>query len=131
MKLTLGEVVAAHNALQKLDLPAPIAFRLAQVIRPLISEFTTYEEQRLRLVRKYGQQKGDRIAIEPGDENWGTFVTEIQALLDLEVEVEVQPLELDILKGLSISPISLLPIWFLFKETPQTDSRQDLNTNIP
>jgi len=115
--MKLLDLVVAREALQRLaalELPAPIAFKVARVVRPLSAELQAYEEQRVRLVQKFGEQQGSQAVVLPN--RMAEFSTEHQELLDVEINVEVARLSPGILGELVITPGDLLALWFLFEE---------------
>jgi hypothetical protein len=80
-----GEL-AAHDE----RLSAGLAFKLARINRQLAAERGVYEEQRVALVKEYGEadEEGNwKVA----DENLEQFNKEHRELLDTEVKLEVDP----------------------------------------
>ena len=117
MKLKMHQIVAAAQALGSLDVPAPIALKLARAAQPLMAEAALWEQQRLRLVRKYGERQGNgQTIVQPDSENWDKFSEEIGALLGTDTEVNIVPLPVSTLGGVFISVGAMTPIWFLFEE---------------
>ena len=102
--LTLREVVGAVPVLTKLTalrFPAAVAFDLARLVKKLQEELNVYDETRVALVKKYGEQVPIMAKVEGSDEETPTgqfrvqvkpscldaFNTEFQALLNKQVEV--------------------------------------------
>jgi len=116
IKLKMRDVLAAYTTLQNLDLPAPIALKIMRAARPLEAEFAAYEQQRLRLVNKYGQKSGGQVMVAQDSEQWPRFAAEIQQLLDVDITVEIEPLPIEALGPIRITPAALGPILFLFAD---------------
>ena len=117
--MRLLDLVMAQEALQRLislELPAAIAFKVARVARPIQAELQNYEQQRVALVRRLGEEKDGQTTVPPS--KFVEFNTEHQALLDVELELDITPLSPDVLGEASITPADLMVLQFLFEEKP-------------
>lgn len=115
--MKLRELVLATEALARLammELPAPIAFKVARTVRPLALELQTYEAQRVKLIQKFGERRENQftvLAIKRTE-----FDKEYEALLDVDIEIEIMKLLPDMLDELKVTPADLILLWFLFEE---------------
>ena len=115
--MKLLELVVAREALQRLvslELPAATAFRVARVVRPIQVELQSYEQQRVALVQRLGEKKGGQTTVPP--EKFVEFNTEHQALLDVEMELDITPLSPSVLGDIKIRAADLMALEFLFGE---------------
>lgn len=97
MKLTLGNLLAAQPALKKLlntDMPVTTAFKLSKVAKDIDKEFAEYEEQRVKLVQKYGAAD-DQGNVSVKDEYIQTFMDDISKLHAIECELPGDPIGVD------------------------------------
>jgi len=72
MKIQLGQInpiITALNKVGDLDLPVKISYWFARTVRELQPEFRLFEEQRMSLLKKYGEtdEKGELVFVEPSD----------------------------------------------------------------
>ena len=121
MKLRLRELVIAQEALQRLltlELPAAASFKIARAAKPVQAELQNYERQRVALVQRLGEDAGQgqtRVLPERAVE----FNEEMNALLDVDVELEIRKIDIDILGEATIRAADLMALWFLFEQKPE------------
>ena len=115
--MKLLELVTAREALQRLvslELPAATAFQIARAARPIQIELQSYEQQRVALVRRLGEEKNGQVTVPP--EKFEEFNVEHQTLLDVEMELDITPLNPAILGEVPVKPADLMALRFLFEE---------------
>ena len=98
MKLKLHQIYRAKPVFDKLanqDMPAKIAYRLSRTAKILGEQFQEIEQQRMRLVKKYGEETNGQLKVK--DENTNAFGQELLALLEEDTEVDLQTFSLDTL----------------------------------
>src|SRR5262249_22232382 len=96
MKFTLGQLVASKPALEKLlnnDLPVAVSFRLSKLIKSLNSELQHHEEERIKLVKKYGTTNETGVAVLP--DRFQEFVKDMDSLNGLEVNLDIKPVSIE------------------------------------
>lgn len=92
MKVTYNQILSAREALGKLsDKPLPMkeAVSLARLIKKLNGELEVFNGKQRELFEKYGkadENGGYRIE----EENQAAFSSQLQELLDVEIDVDVQ-----------------------------------------
>lgn len=114
--MKLKQLVEAESALHKLmntPLPAAVAFRLKRVVRVVQPELQAYEEQRLKLVHEFGEKGEDgRTIVTPA--NMPAFTEQIEALFNVDIEVNFKPLPIADLGDTAVTAADLLALDWLF-----------------
>ena len=103
MKCTLEDLVKAKTSFDKIikqDIDISVAFDIKKKIRPILVEFKDYEDAQKKLFEKYGELRGQQYFIKP--ENSEVANTELKQLLEKEVKVDIQKIEIDVLKKQNI-----------------------------
>lgn len=120
MKLkTIIEITPALSALGATKLPAKIAYRVAKALNAIKADYTTYEEQRTKLLRELGTpDKVDPNIVRLGD-NAAAFDEQIKALIDEDVAVTLPTITLDDLGDASIEPMHLAALDGIFIVEPK------------
>jgi len=105
MKVTLKTIVLAIPALSKLsgeDLSLRLAYRLRKNIAELQREADFFSEQRIKILDKYGMADENGNYTFEGD-NEQKAITELEDLLNMEVEPVIDPIDIPITENLKIS----------------------------
>ena len=105
MKVTLKTIVLAIPALSKLsgeDLSLRLAYRLRKNIAELQREADFFSEQRIRILDKHGTADENGNYTFEGD-NEQKAITELEDLLNMEVEPVIDPIDIPITENLKIS----------------------------
>jgi len=116
MKTKLLDIMNSKEPLLKLldkDIDdGTTSYRIGRNIKNLSSEWQNFEDSRISLVKKYGGEAKEDGSMEVLPENKGEYSKQINEILSQEIEVNVLPLNVEFLKGLS--PISIMAIdWLL------------------
>lgn len=105
MKVTLKTIVLAIPALSKLsgeDLSLRLAYRLRKNISELQREADFFSEQRIKILDKHGTADENGNYTFEGD-NEQKAITELEDLLNMEVEPIIDPIDIPITEELKIS----------------------------
>lgn len=105
MKVTLKTIVLAIPALSKLsgeDLSLRLAYRLRKNISELQREADFFSEQRIKILDKHGTADENGNYTFEGD-NEQNAITELEDLLNMEVEPVIDPIDIPITEDLKIS----------------------------
>ncbi len=105
MKVTLKTIVLAIPALSKLsgeDLSLRLAYRLRKNIAELQREADFFAEQRIKILDKHGTADESGNYTFEGD-NEQKAVTELEDLLNMEVEPVIEPMEIPVTENMRIS----------------------------
>lgn len=97
MMLTLEKLKNSEQALVKLSnsvLPINLAYRISKALKVVALELTELEEQRKKLVQKYGKPD-EEGSVAVTQENIESFLQEFQKLLSEEVEIPFEPISID------------------------------------
>lgn len=108
MKVKLGQLAdaggtpGAPGPLSKLmdveDFSVRVSYRLAKLAKLIDGELTAFNRTKDKLIEKYGSAAtsgpGKSITPEKDADNWPVFVKEYSALLNEEVELDVEPVVL-------------------------------------
>ena len=91
MKLTNGDLFASKEAFGRLiendDIEVKYKYPIVKLVKKLGDDFAAIDEQRIGLIKKYGEESDGQIKIEEKSENFGKFVVDFNALMQIETEV--------------------------------------------
>lgn len=112
MKCKLSEMLNASEALKKvaaISLPAKTSYRLMRLAKKFDSEIKTFDAKRFELLKKYGEETAEKkgyYQIKP--ENVEVFSKEMEGVVSEEVELDYEPITLDMFGEAKLSAIELL-----------------------
>jgi len=99
MKVKLIDIVSARESINRLiksNLPAKKSYLISKMFKPVIEEINTFEKKRNDLVLKYGEQMGeDKAQYAVKQENMKQYTDEVKDLLDIDLEYDVEPINLE------------------------------------
>lgn len=115
MKITISEVLNSKPVLEKLvdkEISIKTAYRLSRIIKELNGELQHFEEQRQKLVHKYGKQQEDAPEgnIIVPEENMGPFQEELAELLTAEIDLNCSPMNIEEFGDVKITTSEILLI---------------------
>jgi hypothetical protein len=103
--MKMVNIVNAQPALEKIasvDLPLKLLYSLKKLMEKLEREMRFFNEERDKLIMKYGEQEDDGAYRIPA-ENVADFQREANELGDIDVEWDVPPIVLPLMDGLELS----------------------------
>lgn len=107
--MKLSTVVNAIPVISKLmskELPVIQSYDVAKLARRIDEETKLYNEQRQKLLQKYGEQDGEKYVIRP--ENVDVCNGELEELLNIDVDI---PEKIDILStNVVLTPAEMIAI---------------------
>ena len=107
--MKLSTVVNAIPVISKLmskELPVIQSYEVAKLARRIDEETKLYNEQRQKLLQKYGDQDGEKYVIRP--ENVDVCNGELEELLNIDVDI---PEKIDILStNVALTPAEMIAI---------------------
>jgi len=118
MKVKLFEIyssVPVMNKILEATLPASASFQLTKLLKTLNEEIKIIEEQRVKLVTKYGESE-ENEAVTVSDAKKDDFLKEFSELLDSEIDLNWNPLPISSFEGLNLSVNDMLKVQFLFAD---------------
>lgn len=108
MKLAiLMEITPALQVLNATKIPATAGYRVGKALRKVEPEVRAFEEQRMKLAQELGTLNPVKNVYEFEGENSKSFHTQLAALLDEEVEVNIPKLAIADLGNAYIEPVHL------------------------
>jgi hypothetical protein len=130
MKLSLRQIWNSQQALQKLvsqDLDLKASYWIGKQVKKLNCEFEAINEQRNKLVIKYGEkQKDGNYKVK---DNY-KFQKEFNKFLETEMEVELELIRFDYLKDAKLSPADFISLDFLI-QAPKEKNETPPKTTEP
>lgn len=80
-----------------------LGYAVARNIRILTTELTEFENEREKLIRKYGKQNGDQIIIENGSKEYFEFLEEMKEFEDIELNFELMKVSQELLENSNLT----------------------------
>lgn len=118
MKLKVREIAASPEALGELvktKLKIAPAYWLARQVRLIREAHLVYEQKRTELVQQYGLPDSDgNLSVTPKNAKWNEFNIEWMALMNSDLEVDLEPKPIKFLGDIEVEPSVLLNLQFLF-----------------
>lgn len=119
IKLSLRQIasmVNSINSIMSLPLPAKDSYRLGVAAKLIQERIIVYEQARQNLVTKYGEKVEKENVIRVKDENIEAFTKEIEGLLQETVEVNFDPISIELLGDNKINANDMANLSPFFKE---------------
>ena len=99
------------------SLPIKTAYQLARLIRELDRESTTFDESRRKIIEKYAErdENGEFKQTDEGNiiitpDQIHACNQEMVELLDTEIEINVEPIEIESLASIELTPAQMLSL---------------------
>jgi hypothetical protein len=113
MKITLAEIKSLEASLSKLfdkEVNIKVAYRLSSLLKRLSEEMTTLEENRVTLIKKYGEEdaKTKQLTVTPAKTQ--DFYKEFSELMQLEIEIDFKPIPLSAFGDIALSASDVLKL---------------------
>lgn len=112
MKIKLGDIVGNSENLQNLlktKLPVKVAYRLKRLSQKLEGEIKTYNETRNALVLEIAKDLPDPTKITAeNQEELQEYNKRHNELLEMEVEIDFEPISIDDLGEVEVAPNELI-----------------------
>jgi uncharacterized HAD superfamily protein len=112
----LNNILEGMNIFLQKELPIKISYKLSRLNKILIEEYQQFEESRKKLIDKYGSKDSDGNLITQDDlvqfneENRVLFINEFSDLLDIDIHINFEPININELEDIKISPLDLLKL---------------------
>lgn len=114
IQVKIADLLNSTETLQKLaqkDFKAKLAWSIARLLKAAEKEIQDFNETRMNLIKKYGSKddQGELITDEKGncqipDGEIETFTTELNDLLNTEVEITASKIDIALLENLDFTP---------------------------
>lgn len=112
--ISLGQLLNSAEGLRGLSqkpLKARCAYAVGKILKAADSEMSSFNEARMNLIRKYGEkdENGELKSDENGNvhiisESLATFNSELQELLDTNVEINANKIKMDDIGEVEFTP---------------------------
>lgn len=123
--VTMREIVNSVGILKKIgqcNLKATAAFKVSKLLKEVDKELSSFRDARQKIMEKYCEKDengnikylGDDPQIKEG--YVADYNTEATELLDMNVEMLVEPIRLSDIENVSLTPIELMSIENLIQE---------------
>lgn len=116
MKKTLKEIVENTENIKSLlevKLPAKVAYRLSRLGDKLQSILKTYDMERGKIIREYGEVGEDGSYRVTDPKNIEEAEGKLAELLSVEEEIDFEPIDIDSLGEVAVAPNQIIP--WIFK----------------
>jgi len=108
--------VPVMNKILETSMSASLAFQMTKLLKTLNDEMKSIEDQRVKLVEKFGTKQEGNDTLMVSDENKDKFMSEFGELLNTSVEISWEPLSVTKVDGLQLTVNDMARVQFLFKE---------------
>ena len=125
IKIKLNDVVNATETFNKImqqSFKGSLAFKIARLARELDTEMKTFNEERQKIIQKYGNkdENGELIIDENGNIKFDNADIEeinqdFSSLLETELEINADKLPMDSIDNFEITPQEMLNIEVFFE----------------
>jgi hypothetical protein len=115
MKITMMRVLSIKEELDALfmkDIPIAASWKISKFIRQIENEYNDFERNRVKILEKHLDKESGKV---PEDKQ-KDVQKEMEELLDVEVELNVEPIDISELGDISVPPMALAKMAFMFKE---------------
>ena len=125
MKLPIGIMVARKELVSRLiekEFSAKTSIKLKLLARETSKYVDMYEEERIKLVKKYGSDVGGQVIVPQDSEHWEDFVKELADVANQQVDVlfpEITEEELTANPDVNLSARDLIDmeVFYVHEET--------------
>jgi len=117
--MKLSELVRAEPALAELanqKMKAKASFRLAKVVNQVSPHLESFRKIQQELLEKYGTENGEGYSIEPQSKSFKTYISEIEAVLEEEVNVSIKKIPLNLLTNAEMTAQEISSLDWLIEE---------------
>lgn len=115
IKVKISDIVNETEnlkTLQTMKLPIKVSYRIMRLINKLQSELTIYDTKRNELIKEFGEvnEEGNYSVKDP--EKIKEFTEKIKEVLEVEIEIDFEPIDVEMLGDLQVEPRLLTPFIF-------------------
>ena len=113
VKMRAGELIDMYQALERIaqqKVPARAAYWVSRLMVKLRPEFEAFDAQHNAMAIKHGKDMGNgQFKVQPG-ESMQAFLAEYQPVAETEIEVDVQPIKIEVFGEAELAPADLMCI---------------------
>lgn len=111
MEFTLGELKIMKFPLQKIakkELPIKTSWKISKFLNKINNELSSIENERIKLVNKYGKIDDNTKEIKVPQENENLFKKEFLDFLSVNVNIDCETIKIEDLGDIELTPADLL-----------------------
>ena len=108
------------SALFTKDIPIQASWKISKFVRQIETEHADFEVNRMKILEKHVDKEKGKVP----EDKLDAFKKDMEDLLAVEVELEVTPIDIKELGNISVPPLALARMAFLFTETEEADSEE-------
>lgn len=117
MNIKLHTLINSAESLKKLiaiKIPIKIGYQLSKLVNQIQPDLSSYEENRVKLVKEYGilDEKGD---LKVSNDNIQKFTEELTKLTEIDVNVDFEKIKVEDLGQINIEPQELVHLGWLLE----------------
>ena len=128
IKVKISDLLNSTEALQKLagtELKAKLAWQVGRILKSADTEIQSFNDTRMNLIKKYGEkdEAGELVTDDSGNckipnESLAMFSSELNELIDTEIEINANKIAIDSLDDKEFTPaeMSQLEVFIDFGE---------------
>ena len=128
IKVKISDLLNSTEALQKLagtELKAKLAWQVGRILKSADAEIQSFNDTRMNLIKKYGEkdEAGELVTDDNGNckipnESLAMFSSELNELVDAEIEINANKIAIDSLDDKEFTPaeMSQLEVFIDFGE---------------
>ena len=120
---TILENIGAINNLMTQTLPAKEAYKLKRLVDKLKPVLEIYNEQKDKLITKYGEKDKDKHFINEKSPRWAEYMAEYTKLVEVEEDIKYEKLSLSALDGLKVLPTDISDFVFNYEDEKVTKKK--------
>lgn len=106
MKIKLAELQQVQQIFNKIlntPLDFKLSYRLGKITKKLVDEFKVIEDERMKLITKFGIKDEKKGSTSVPEDKLEEFLKEFNAILDTEIDLEVALIPVDLIEGIKLS----------------------------
>ena len=125
IKIVLGDIVNSteiFNKIMQQPFKGSLAFKIARLVRELEKEMQTFNDERMKIIRKYGKkdENGELIVnndgnIEFENDKINEINYEFNSLLETELEINADKLPIDSIDEFELTPQEVISLEKFFE----------------
>lgn len=125
IKIVLGDIVNSteiFNKIMQQSFKGSLAFKIARLARELEKEMQTFNDERMKIIRKYGKkdENGELIInndgnIEFENDKINEINSEFNSLLETELEINADKLPIDSIDEFELTPQEVISLEKFFE----------------
>lgn len=127
VKLKVIDALKAYGSLMEIkdreDLPILLSFKIAKLFQKLNEEKIHFENQKIKLVRKYGEPVKESNQIKVRDKLLDKYQTELEEILSEEIIIDSPEIDINLFSDIKVKPSILEGILVFISENNKLNAK--------